>query len=149
MSDTNAVVVDDLSTINKRLTELNREFQELNVLKKEIQAEERKQRLTSSFSKYKLIIKNHTVEDFDFDSFLLNNKNAQVGHNNIGLPIVTDGVKLYSVAETIEEANLRVKVDELTNLTEELKEQFQPTDPKQNKKQYSVAEIYDEFVART
>ena len=140
--------VDDLSVINKRLNELNKEFQELNTLKKEIQTKERKQKLTESFSKYKYILKNGSVEEFDFDAFL-NNKNAQVGHSPIGLPIATDGVELYSVAETLEEAELRIKVDKLVNLTSELTSQFQPEDKRQPKKQYSVVEIYDEFVART
>ena len=152
MSGAEIVATDDLSIINKRLTELNKEFQELNTLKKEIQTKERKQRLTNSFSKYKFIIKNDTVEEFDFEKFL-DNKNAQVGYSFIGLPIATDGIKLYSVAETLEEAELRLKVDKLANLTNELASQYQPEDKNPTigtpSKQYSVVEIYDKFVART
>lgn len=138
----------ELQTINARLKAMNTEFSELNTLKKEIQAQDRKDRLSKSFSKYKFIIKDGTVEDFDYLKFL-ENKNAQVGHNEIGLAIVTDGNALYSVCEDEKEAEFRIKVDKLVALTDELKEQFQPTDKKQQKKQYSAVEIYDEFVART
>lgn len=138
----------ELQSINERLKELNTEFSELNALKKEIQTQDRKDRLADSFSKYKFIIKEGTVEEFDYLTFL-DNKHAQVGHSPAGLAIVSDGANLYSVCEEEDEAEMRVKVDKLLTLADELAKQYQPEDKKQRSKQYSVVEIYDEFVART
>ena len=95
-----------------------------------------------------MITKEGTVEEFDYDSFL-DNKNAAAGHNSLGLPAVSDGVKLYSVAETVEEAELRLKVDKLSALTSELELEYQPEDKKKRSKQYTTAEVYDKFVERT
>lgn len=138
----------ELKKVNARLKEMSTEFSELNALKKELMAQERKDRLSESFSKYKYIIKEETIEEFDYLTFL-ENKNAQIGHNAIGLAIVSDGNDLYSICEEEKEAEFRIKVDKLVALTDELKEQFQPEDKKQRPKQYSAVEIFDEFVART
>ncbi len=135
----------EIAAINKRLSDLNKEFQELSTLKKELTGKEQEKKMKDLFSKYKYIVKNDTVEEFDYTTMI---KKGNVGFSYHGLPIVTDGQEVYPVGVTEEEAELRIKVEKLINVSDKLKDEFAIKD-KRKKKQYSVEEVYDMFIHST
>ena len=121
--------MDDLRLINARLQELNKEFRDLSALKKEIQDRDRVETMKQKYSDFKYLIKSSSVvEEINFEK-LAKEADLQMGKNSFGLPVIAynfgNGVSYFSMVKSKEEASVRLIVDNLLNIAESVKKQFE------------------------
>lgn len=126
--------MDDIRLINARLQELNKEFRDLTALKKQIQDKDRIDTIKQKYGEFKYMIKTPTlIEGIDFDK-LAKEADLQVGKNSFGLPVIAynfgNGVSYFSIVKSKKDAVTRIAVDNLLNIAETIKKQFEEDNTK-------------------
>lgn len=121
--------MDDLKLINARLQELNKEFRDLSALKKQIQDKERIETIKQKYGEFKYMIKTPSlIEEINFDK-LAKEADLQVGKNAFGLPVIAynfgNGVSYFSIVKSKKDAATRIAVDNLLNIADTIKKEFE------------------------
>jgi hypothetical protein len=133
--------------INKRLTELNKEFKDLGALKKELLNEAKREKLKEKYSEFKYKIEPGGITNLDLDE-VADRDNMVIGQNSFGLPVFAydygQGSYHTAIAKTEEEAEFRKKADKLLSVAHNIEGEF--NGGKQPNKTYSPEEIVKKFV---
>lgn len=135
---------EDVSAINKRLRELNKEAQDLSVLKKKLIKENAASIAIEKYGDYKFLVKNNTNEEFDILEMVKEN-DLRFDRSGYGLMAVAytvdDEHRSYHVARTEEEADQIRVVQRLFKVGDEISEMITN---KADITAEQIMEMYDE-----